>query len=72
MNREEQIKKAAELGTEAFNSNKGSAPCQCPEIENMIEGRKVGETPEGEATTIEIFKSFNNAWMDANLSAPVA
>lgn len=66
-----QIQKAADLGIKAFNDGKPSAPCACTELMNMIGTRQIGETPEGEASSVEIMKAFSNSWITANLAAPI-
>ena len=61
---ENQIKKAENLGFAGYKNNK-NAPCQCKETTEMFEGRKVGQTPQGEASTIEILNAWNRGWNKA-------
>ena len=61
---ENQIKKAESLGFTGYKNNK-KAPCQCKEVTAMFGERKVGETPEGEASTIEILDAWNRGWHKA-------
>ena len=69
MNKQDQILRAALLGTDAFKAGKGSAPCLNKEVMEMLTGRPVGETPKGEASSIEIMDAYSNSWHAANLAA---
>ena len=63
-----QIIKASLLGTMAFKNGKMRVPMQDIELMNMLQGRKIGETQKGEASNIQIMKSWISAWDNANLA----
>lgn len=65
--RNTQLTTAQCLGTEAFKSGLGLAPCLNTKLMAMVSSRKIGETPKGEATTEEIFKAYTLGWNNANL-----
>jgi len=67
----EQIKKAKNLGKLAFDNGIDCVPALNKEIMNIIAGRNIGETPEGEASTMDILKAYINGWMLANMAAPL-
>ncbi|MCF3643318.1 hypothetical protein LXM94_25525 [Rhizobium sp. TRM95111] len=67
----EQLQRAAQLGAAAFAAGRLSVPAHDPEVLSMFGSRRVGETPEGEATTVEILNAWLSAWHRANLAAPV-
>ena len=69
MRASKQILQAAILGTQAFNSGVKCAPCLDNGLMDMLVGRTVGVTPEGEATTIAILDAWKDAWVAANLAA---
>ncbi|MBN8740694.1 MAG: hypothetical protein BGP24_14805 [Lysobacterales bacterium 69-70] len=60
--REQQIKRATELGAQAFRSGLKAAPALCVEFMKMIDGRAVGASPAGEASNIELLKSWIAGW----------
>jgi hypothetical protein len=65
--KEEQIKKAGELGAAAYK--KGiKAPCHDAELTGMIGTRQIGEIREGEASTIELLTAWIDKWTDEHLS----
>lgn len=64
----DQLNKAKTLGKDSFHAGKQSAPCLSAELMTMLEGREVGNTPANEATSIEIMRSYANAWHHENLS----
>lgn len=37
-------------------------PAQSKELMELISGRKIGETPKGEPTTIELMDAWLNGW----------
>ena len=39
-----------------------NAPAQSKEIMQMIENRKIGQTPKGEASTKELFDAWFKGW----------
>jgi hypothetical protein len=53
-----QLQTAENLGTLDFAKGIMAAPSKSPELMKMLEGRKIGETPKCEASSIEIM----NAW----------
>jgi len=64
-----QILTAMALGTIAFNEGKKAIPCQNADLMNMIAGRKIGETPKGEASSVKIMDAYLRGWTNANLAA---
>jgi hypothetical protein len=64
-----QIITAALLGTAAYKNGNKCIPAQDAELLEMFRGREIGETPEGEASTIHLLKIWQKAWHEANLSA---
>ena len=62
-----QIFEASILGTLAFKAGLKRAPYYDTQLSKMFAGRKVGETPKGEAPTVAILKAWTNAWDSANL-----
>ncbi len=67
MTKSQQIIRAALLGTEAYK-NQIVAACQDEELLDMVDGRKIGETPKGEASTVDILNAWNHSWHAANLT----
>jgi hypothetical protein len=67
-----QLLEAGSLGFVAFTSGKKRVPAQDKSLVKFFKGRKVGETPEGEASTIAIMEAWNKGWDTANLKAPVS
>lgn len=63
-----QILQASVLGTQAFNAGIKRAPFYDAELQKMLIDRKIGETPEGEASSVDIMKAWTNSWDAANLS----
>ena len=56
-----QLQTAETLG--AFDFAKGFiSASQSIEIMNMLEGRKIGETPKNEASSIEIMDAWKKGW----------
>jgi len=64
-----QILRAAVLGTAAFKNGIKCAPCLDNELMNMLKGRKIGETPQGEAKSIKLMKVWTENWTLANFAA---
>lgn len=68
-----QILIASLAGTAAYNRGESSAPCQdaefMPRFADMIHGREIGYTPDGQASTIAILKAYGTAWHAANADA---
>lgn len=58
----EQILTAAVLGTIAFKNGKKRVPAYDKELLKLLKGRNVGETPEGEASSVRIMQEWTNAW----------
>lgn len=54
-------------GKEAFAAGRGSAPALDAQVMDLLKGRQLGVTPEGEASTIEILKSFTDSWAKEHL-----
>ena len=59
-----QLQTAETLGTLDFAKGFISAS-QSIEIMNMLEGRKIGETPKSEASSIEIMDAWKKGWNTA-------
>ena len=68
MNAKDQIAKASALGTAAFNRGVKSAPALDAEFLEMLKGRKIGETPKGEAKSVKLMNAWLEAWHKANLA----
>lgn len=66
--RNEQIVKAALLGTQAYKNGVQCAPCLDAELMEMLTGRAVGVTPANEASSVEIMQTWSNSWTAANLA----
>lgn len=64
----QQILEASVLGTIAFNNGINRAPFYDTTLHKLWAGRGVGETPKGEASTVEIMKAWTNAWDAANIA----
>ena len=64
-----QILSAAVLGTIAFAQGIKCAPCLDSKLMNMLAGRQIGETPKGEASSIQLMTEWSKAWTCANLTA---
>lgn len=64
----EQLEEAKILGAHAYHGGLKCVPYLDKEIMRMLDGRKVGETPEGEASTIEIMQAWSKGWVIENLS----
>lgn len=65
----QQLAHARELGREAFAAGLGAAPALDPKIMAVLDGRRVGRTPEGEADTVAVLKAWLSGWHAANLAA---
>lgn len=63
-----QLLEASVLGTLAFKNGLKRAPFYDTELMKFLDGRGVGETPKGEASSIAIMKAWINAWDNANLA----
>jgi len=63
-----QIFEASVLGTLAFKNGIKRSPALDKELKKFFVDRKIGETPEGEASSIDIMKAWTNSWDAANLS----
>lgn len=59
-----QLQTAENLGTLDFAKEFISAS-QSAELMKMLEGRKIGETPENEASSIEIMDAWKKGWNTA-------
>lgn len=66
--KEKQITRAAELGRQAFEENRHRIPYWDKELNLMLTGRQVGETPPGAASTVQIYRAWLAAWDRANLA----
>jgi len=64
-----QILAAMTLGTIAFKAGKKAIPSQNAELLELMAGRKIGETPKGEASSIKIMQAYLTGWNNANLAA---
>lgn len=63
-----QILAASVLGTIAFAAGMNAAPCLDSELMGMLAGRTVGETPQGEASSIDLMRVWSTSWHAANLA----
>jgi hypothetical protein len=61
----EQIAKARELGKMAWTNQtvKKCVPAWDSQLSAMLEGRRVGEEPEGEASTIDLLKAWSEGFL---------
>lgn len=66
--RDSQLARAYILGIAAQAADKPRAPAFDEQIDLMLAGRKVGETPAGEASTVEICESWHRGYTVAILS----
>jgi len=57
-----QLQTAEELGRKAFNKTIMCVPAKDKDLLDMLVGRKIGETPEGEASTVNIMKAWMKGW----------
>lgn len=64
----QQLLAAAVLGTNAFLSGKPRVPAHDKDLMDMLRGRGIGQTPKGEASSIELMKMWLNNWDLANLN----
>lgn len=60
-----QILTASVLGTIAYKEGKLRVPAKDSGLLEMIKGRRVGETPDGEASTIRLMEAWLEAWDNA-------
>lgn len=63
-----EIFEASVLGTLAFQNGIKRAPALDKHLKKFFIDRKIGETPEGESSSIDIMKAWLNSWDAANLS----
>lgn len=61
MNAKDQICQASVLGTIAQKSGI-NAPALDKEMMKMFAGRKIGEAPKGEASSIDLMKAWTRSW----------
>jgi hypothetical protein len=57
------------LGEYAFKNGLTRAAYTDAELSKMYNNRQIGETPNGEASTILIMKAWLNGWDTANITA---
>jgi hypothetical protein len=57
-----QINQAMTFGMIAFENGKMRVPAQDGQLINMMNGREIGQTPEGEASSINLIKSWCAGW----------
>jgi hypothetical protein len=67
MKAKEQILQAVFLGAQAFLQGKPRVPAFDAELNNMMRGRNIGETPEGEASSIKLLTIWLDQWDTMNL-----
>ena len=60
-----QLQTAEILGTLDFAKGFITAPSQSVELMKILEGRKIGETPKSEASSIEIMDAWKKGWNTA-------
>jgi hypothetical protein len=59
------LQTAETLGAIDFATGIITAPSQSVEFMKMLEGRKIGETPKFEASTIELMDAWSKGWNTA-------
>lgn len=64
----EQLELAHNLGRLGYLSGR-KAPAQDEAVVALLRGRKVGETPEGQAPTLKILDEWNKGFAEEHLSA---
>jgi hypothetical protein len=57
-----QLKQAYTFGLIAHEQDKMRAACQSKELMQMFEGRKIGKTPKGEASSLKLIDEFYKGW----------
>lgn len=70
--RQQQIKRATELGAEAFRNGKPAASALCVGCGRLLADREVGAAPTGEASNLEILASWAAGWHSAAATASSA
>lgn len=68
MNKQSQLNHAQDLGLQAFQNGITRTPIYDKELMKMLEGRTIGETPEGEATSIQLMNAWFKGWDKGNLT----
>lgn len=63
-----QLFAASVLGTIAFNTGRACVPAHDAELMSMLEGRRIGQTPEGEASTVAILDAWLKSWNAAHVA----
>lgn len=66
----QQITRAYELGRTAWHNGMRRTPGHDVRMMKILTGRKIGETPEGEASSTEIMNAWLKAWDELNLAWP--
>jgi hypothetical protein len=62
-----QITIAETLGMINHEQGMMRVPAHCKELMNMLTGRKVGETPKNEASSIELMDAWTKGWDKAKI-----
>lgn len=62
-----QLQEAATLGTKAFTYGIPCTPYRDQKLMGMVTGRLVGETPDGEACSLQLFNSWAGGWHSENI-----
>ena len=57
-----QITKAETLGMVNHENGTMRAQAQSKDLMEMLRGRNIGQTPQGEATTKELMNAWTNGW----------
>ncbi len=74
-NKADLIKKAAELGTQAFKAGKGMAPALSSELMAMcspfLKGTFENPDPKGHKMHMDLMRAYTRAWTAANLAEPI-
>lgn len=65
--KKEQLNEAFRLGQEAFKRGMKCVPAWDGALMNMLKGREINKTPEGEADTTELLDQWSKGWHDMNL-----
>ena len=68
MNAKTQILAAAVLGTAAFKKGIACAPALDDDLRVLLAGRRIGETPVGEASSVKIMSTWIENWIMASLA----
>ena len=63
-----QIEQATRYGKQAYKDGLPVAAVMNSKLMEMISARSVGETPDGEASTVDILQAYTMGWTIVNLA----